>query len=58
LVNSSAVCATTGPSCLIRASGNREEGPASENRAERFGVLVIDRRSDATRADRVLFVIE
>ncbi len=29
-VNSSAVCATTWPSCLIRSSGSRDDGPASE----------------------------
>ena len=29
-VSSSAVCATTGPSCRIRSSGSREDGPASE----------------------------
>ena len=29
-VSSSAVCETTGPSCRIRSSGRREDGPASE----------------------------
>ncbi len=29
-VNSSAVCATTWPSCLTRSSGSRDDGPASE----------------------------
>ena len=29
-VNSSAVCATSGPSCLMRSSGRRDDGPASE----------------------------
>ena len=29
-VSSSAVCATSGPSCLMRTSGRRDDGPASE----------------------------
>ena len=29
-VSSSAVCATTGPSCRMRSSGRRDDGPASE----------------------------
>ena len=52
------MCATTGPSCLIRSSGSRDDGPASEIAAERLRVLVVDRRGDAARARRVLLVVE